>query len=368
MKLIHLLLKNSWVTVTLAAFIGLLSGTSSAGLIAVINFTLQQLEQPPGWLAWSFAGLCMVLLVTTAASLILMTRLSQKIIFDLRVSLTQSILTCPLRHLEVIGAPRLLAALTKDVEAIANASGSVSGLCVNVALLLGCFIYLSWLSVPVFLFLLAFTGLGVVTYQFLTNQGRQSFKLARETQDLLFGHFQAVTEGTKELKLHRQRRHVFIWEELREAAAALRRYWVEGMSLFAIAGGWGLVLFFIPIGLLLGLDSSEGNRQTQEYLSQLQLDHKVQVKEGVLTTTNLSQGQRKRLALLTAYLEDRPIYVFDEWASDQDPVFKEIFYRQLLPKLKQRGKTVLVVSHDDRYFDSCDRIVKLDYGQVVSDH
>ena len=83
------------------------------------------------------------------------------------------------------------------------------------------------------------------------------------------------------------------------------------------------------------------------------------------STISLSQGQRKRLALLTAYLENRPFYLFDEWASDQDPQFKNIFYRQLLPELKARGKTVLVVTHDDNYFSCADRIIKLDYGQVV---
>src|SRR6266536_1713589 len=82
-------------------------------------------------------------------------------------------------------------------------------------------------------------------------------------------------------------------------------------------------------------------------------------------SSDLSQGQRKRLALLTAYLEDRPFYLFDEWASDQDPQFKDIFYRKLLPDLKARGKTVLVITHDDKYFNLADRIIKLDYGQLV---
>jgi putative ATP-binding cassette transporter len=82
---------------------------------------------------------------------------------------------------------------------------------------------------------------------------------------------------------------------------------------------------------LLGTPSPELDAQAQEYLTLLHLEHKVKVKKGVLSTTQLSQGQRKRLALLNAYLEDRPFYLFDEWASDQDPVFKEIFYTQLLP-------------------------------------
>jgi len=118
---------------------------------------------------------------------------------------------------------------------------------------------------------------------------------------------------------------------------------------------------------LLGVETRELDKRALEYLVQLQLDHKVQVKNGELSTIDLSQGQRKRLALLTAYLEDRPIYVFDEWAADQDPQFKEIFYLQLLPELKAKGKTVLVISHDDRYYELADRVVKMDYGQVVED-
>ena len=89
---------------------------------------------------------------------------------------------------------------------------------------------------------------------------------------------------------------------------------------------------------------------------------------GALSTAQfgaLSTGQRKRLALVVAYLEDRPIYLFDEWASDQDPLFKDVFYTQLLPELKARGKTVLVITHDDKYFDAADRIIKLDYGRLA---
>ena len=81
----------------------------------------------------------------------------------------------------------------------------------------------------------------------------------------------------------------------------------------------------------------------------------------------MSQGQRKRLALLTAYLEDRSVYVFDEWAADQDPIFKEIFYFQLLAELSAKGKTVFVISHDDRYYHLADRIIKLENGQLQYD-
>jgi putative ATP-binding cassette transporter len=116
---------------------------------------------------------------------------------------------------------------------------------------------------------------------------------------------------------------------------------------------------------LIDLDSGELDNKAQEYLIKLQLDHKVTVKNGKLSTTALSQGQRKRLALLNAYLEDRQVYIFDEWASDQDPLFKNLFYNQFLPELKSRGKTVVVISHDDQYFHVADRTIKLDYGQIV---
>jgi putative ATP-binding cassette transporter len=118
---------------------------------------------------------------------------------------------------------------------------------------------------------------------------------------------------------------------------------------------------------LLGLERPSLPAETQDYLASLQLQSKVKIENGALSTINLSQGQRKRLALLTAYLEDRPVYLFDEWAADQDPQFKEVFYLELLPSLKARGKTIIVISHDDRFYSTAERIIKLDAGQIVSD-
>lgn len=102
----------------------------------------------------------------------------------------------------------------------------------------------------------------------------------------------------------------------------------------------------------------------EEYLSLLQLDHKVTIKNGVLSTTNLSRGQRKRLALLSACLADRPIYVLDEWASDQDPIFKSVFYTRILGDLKNQGKAIVVITHDDRYFHLADRCIRIENGQL----
>lgn len=102
----------------------------------------------------------------------------------------------------------------------------------------------------------------------------------------------------------------------------------------------------------------------RRYLAELQLDHKVQIRDHALSTLQLSQGQRKRLALLIAYLEDRPVYVFDEWAADQDPSFKDVFYTKLIPELRERGKMVFVITHDDRYFGVADRVLRLEDGKI----
>ncbi|MCA6119164.1 cyclic peptide export ABC transporter [Bradyrhizobium sp. WSM 1738] len=105
----------------------------------------------------------------------------------------------------------------------------------------------------------------------------------------------------------------------------------------------------------------------ERYLKRLEVAHKVSVENGVFTTTDLSTGQRKRLALMNAWLEERPVLVFDEWAADQDPAFRHIFYTELLPDLKRMGKTMIVISHDDRYFGVADHLVRLRHGKIVAD-
>lgn len=103
----------------------------------------------------------------------------------------------------------------------------------------------------------------------------------------------------------------------------------------------------------------------QAWLARLRMERKVSIDpDGLLSTTQLSQGQRKRLALLVALVEERPILLLDEWAADQDPLFRAFFYLELLPELKARGKTVIAISHDDRYFAVADRVIRCDGGQL----
>ena len=107
------------------------------------------------------------------------------------------------------------------------------------------------------------------------------------------------------------------------------------------------------------------NELAQKYFKELEIADKVSLRNGIeLSNTDLSFGQMGRLGLFRALLEDKSIYVFDEWAANQDPHFKKKFYREIIPSLKAQGKTIILVSHDDKYFDTADRIVRLRNGQV----
>ncbi len=116
---------------------------------------------------------------------------------------------------------------------------------------------------------------------------------------------------------------------------------------------------------LWGLDAEHVPAEARAWLERLQLSERVRLEGGRFSTTALSQGQRKRLAFMVSCLEQRPIVLFDEWAADQDPSNKDMFYRELLPALRRAGKAVVVVTHDDRYFELGDRCLKLEFGRLV---
>ncbi|MEA2631732.1 MAG: putative pyoverdin transport system ATP-binding/permease protein [Chloroflexota bacterium] len=115
---------------------------------------------------------------------------------------------------------------------------------------------------------------------------------------------------------------------------------------------------------LLGLDRPGLDGAAGAVLERLGLDDRVEVAAGEFSTLDLSQGQKKRLALLTAWLEDRPIIVLDESAANQDTAFKRFFYHELLPDWRRRGQTLLVITHDEDYFDVADRVLRLDAGRL----
>ena len=518
---------------TLAA---LLSGACNAGLIALVNTALTKSGSATRILIASFIALGLGKVATNFLSQAMLAKFSQHAISDLRRDLIRKILAVPLRSLEEIGAPRILVALTDDVFNITQALLAIPQVSVNVAILLGGAAYLGWLSWRILLAVLGLILFGAIGYRLIVASAFHFLNLAREEEDKLFRSFRALTEGIKELKLHRSRRRAFLSENIHATTDVFQKHNVAAEVRFITAQNWshllyfaliGLILFLVPtlsrisqqtltgyvittlylmgplagvmaslslfgratvalrnvekLGIslaknateecpvgrpegempferldlagiihsyhreeedsqfvlgpinltfrpgeivflvggngsgkstlakiitglyipeageirldgqtithdnrddyrqlfsvvfadfylferLLGLSGAGLDARAKYYLERLHLNHKVKINDGQLSTTALSQGQRKRLALLTAYLEDRPFYLFDEWASDQDPQFKELFYTHLLADLKERGKTVLVITHDDKYFAQADRVIKLDYGKLV---
>jgi putative pyoverdin transport system ATP-binding/permease protein len=567
MQLVKLLFAISPARAVAVFGAGLISGVANTYLLTLIGSVLSpESHQGSTWQRFAITGA--VALVSTVVSQMLLIRLTQNAIYQLREQLSTGVLSAPLEHLERLGSHRLLAALTEDVRSLSQAVTALPNLCVDVVTIIGCFTVLALTSGPIFAVMVGGTLLSIVGVELFLRRVRRLYRQSREDEDALLRSFQSGLVGIKELKLHRGRRQDFMDRHLLGAAADLRDQNVSAGSGFSIAHGYGRVLQLLTMGAVLfvlaralelprpvmvtyilvtiflampmqsfmsripdllrggvalakiremnltmqtghdeqqlpytdrppvaearleltnlsytyemdspptfpggppppppghphhpgrphkghkhppppvgdggfrlgpldvvfepgqvsfivggngsgkstlaklvtglyvpesgfvtlngekighdnvewfrhncsavftdfhlfedylGFDRPGIDDEVRYWLGELRLDHKVSVCGGRLSTVALSQGQRKRLALLTALLEDRPIYVFDEWAADQEPRFREVFYTELLPGLKRRGKTVIVITHDDRYFHCADQIIKLDFGHI----
>ena len=529
------LLRGARTMMVLMVLTGLLAGLSSVGLLAVINKLINGAGSASDVFAVAFIGLAILKVVSNYLSQLLLVTFAQETILNLGMELCWKVVRAPYRTLEKRGAHEILTTLTDDTNAMAWAVNGLPGLAINVAILAGCSVYLAWLSWQAFLGVIILAVLGLLGYRQLYNQVLQSSLAVRESKGALFEHFRSLTEGMKELMLHRGRRETFVATDIKQAAESLRHHNLVATRQYLATDSWTQVLFYGLIGVILllfpkllalsgesltgyafamlymigpmwgllgmvpalsrgqvalekieglGLALDEGKREggaersvaqgpqcvefsnasfsyeskgegerpfslgpldmtlatgelvfiiggngsgkstfvkvltglylpqqgavklngetiaptTQDWYRQhfaavfsdfylfkkllgldpsliasqadgwlktLQIEHKVSIRGEEYSTINLSQGQRKRLALVTAMLEDRPFYVFDEWAADQDPQYKDVFYGELLPELRARGKGVIVVTHDDRYFHVGDRVLKLDEGKLV---
>ncbi len=114
---------------------------------------------------------------------------------------------------------------------------------------------------------------------------------------------------------------------------------------------------------LYGADTQSG--EGEKLVRWMELERATALDDGRFTRRDLSAGQRKRLALIAALLEQKPILVLDEWAADQDPQFRAKFYREVLPELQRRGLTILAVTHDDHYFDAAGRRLHMEEGRLT---
>lgn len=114
---------------------------------------------------------------------------------------------------------------------------------------------------------------------------------------------------------------------------------------------------------LYGIENIDPER-VNRLIAEMGLADKVAFEDGRFNQLHLSTGQRKRLALIAALVEDRPVYIFDEWSAEQDVHFRDYFYKTIIPSLRDQGKLVIATTHDEKYWSTADRIVKLDLGKI----
>lgn len=114
---------------------------------------------------------------------------------------------------------------------------------------------------------------------------------------------------------------------------------------------------------LYGIDATPA--EVHALLERFKLAEVTSFERGRFTKLDLSAGQRKRLAMVVALLERRPILVFDEWDAHQDPQLRHDYYTRLLPELRAEGKILFVVSHDERHFHRADQLLHLHEGRVL---
>ncbi|MEC4883971.1 MAG: ABC transporter ATP-binding protein, partial [Scytonema sp. PMC 1070.18] len=185
MNLITLLLRSSWKILTLAAFIGLISGASTAGLLVKINTQVNQ-SSLTTTLIWSFISLCFLKFITNIISKYLLINLAEKVIVELRLTLSERILAAPLYHLEILGKHRILATLADDILAISNTVYIIPTLCIDLTIVVNCLLYLFWLSSTIFFLVLISLLLGIFTYKQIANKATSFFTLARQQEDKLW--------------------------------------------------------------------------------------------------------------------------------------------------------------------------------------
>src|SRR2546422_2718 len=253
MNLLRYLFRTCRGMVIVTGLTALFSGACNAGLIALINLAVNNPGSTTRALLLGFATLALGKIYATFVSQVWLIRFSQQAIADIRRELVRRILAVPLRQAEEIGAPRLMVALTDDINSITAALFSFPTLAVNVAILLGGSVYLGWLSLRLLLAMCLFILFGAVCYRLLVASGFHSLHLAREAEDKLFGHFRALTEGIKELKLHRERRGAFLNEGIQSATKDYQQHNVAAEIRFVLAHNWAHLLFYLLIGLILFL-------------------------------------------------------------------------------------------------------------------
>jgi putative ATP-binding cassette transporter len=228
---------RSFVLLALAA--ALLSGAGYVALVAILNSALsgRGAGNP-----WAYASLCLAIFLARLASQGLFDFVGLKTVLDVRLKLCRRILTTPPGPLEEVGTHHLIGALSDDVTALNTALTQLPRVFTNLAISLGCLVYLGWLSWGLLLLTLGFMAIGTVIHQFLLARANLLFRRLREQRDVQRAELRALTEG---------RRLDLVGSGLIPTSETIRRLTFSGNALFAGASTWGNILFFVAVSLLL---------------------------------------------------------------------------------------------------------------------
>src|SRR5215510_5244464 len=251
MKLIYFIAKRSRATLLWAVITGVISGVCTSGLLGVINLALNENQVLSTTLIYVFVFLAAAVPVARVTSEVLLTRLGQNALLNLRMEMSRLLLNQPLRRLEDLGSHRILAVLLEDIPSITGLLSVVPLLCVNLAVVVACLAYMSWLSPKLFVIMLVFMLVGITTYLLPLRMAVGKFRAVREEHNNLQKQFNALVSGAKELKLHRERRAAFLDNVLAQSAGKIRDNNVAGSNIYTVAASWGQLLAFVVIGLLI---------------------------------------------------------------------------------------------------------------------
>lgn len=104
------------------------------------------------------------------------------------------------------------------------------------------------------------------------------------------------------------------------------------------------------------------NAGAEEFILELKDGYDTLIEEG---GTNFSGGQKQRLSIARALMNDPKILIFDEATSALDYESEKII-QQNMAQISQ-GRTVFIIAHRLSTVRSCDRIVYMDQGVILED-
>jgi putative ATP-binding cassette transporter len=223
-----------------------LSGVANTALVAMVNQVIS-VDRPGVSLLVVFLGICVAFPLLRFVGDMLLATLTARASVHLRMTMAARMLAVPLRRLEELGTSKLNVTLLDDFPTVVNAMVLIPMLTLNLTVVAGCLIYMGALSWKMLLGVLFFLVVGVVAYQLPMAAAQLHVRKLRDTADDLFGHLRALTDGVKELKLHRDRRRAFLDEELRATAVQVQVHSVASQRAFSSAISFGQVLIFLLI-------------------------------------------------------------------------------------------------------------------------